>query len=184
MSKFQVGNQDFWHLMPLEPPETSIFVWFHNSHFVSMDLKVYWNTLVTESNIEETVFSFMLKEHAKQLQISILNINPQKHLIPFSKIKSWNISTMKDLIQTFFSWTLTTLLDQFQPTLSIPNFAGTLFIYSVKSHIHRFMVLWVDILTSFVAISLWEMVWFHYLKWWTERINSSLNLKIKIGKDF
>lgn len=41
LSRSQVGNQDFWHQMPLEPLETSIFVWFHNFLFVYMDLKDY-----------------------------------------------------------------------------------------------------------------------------------------------
>lgn len=41
LSKFQVGNQDFWHQMPPELPETSTFVWFPNSHFVYMEMKVY-----------------------------------------------------------------------------------------------------------------------------------------------
>lgn len=149
-----------------------------------MDLKDYWNTSVTESNIEETVFLFMPKEHANQLQILILSTNLQQSSTPFSSKKSWNIWMEKVLTQTFFLWILTMLSDLFQQTLSIPNFAGTYFVYSVKSHTHQSTVLWVDILTSFVVILLWEMVWFHYLKWWREKISSNLNLKMKIGKDF
>lgn len=40
LSKSRVGNQVFWLQMLQELQETSIFVWFRNSHTVSTDLKV------------------------------------------------------------------------------------------------------------------------------------------------
>lgn len=94
-----------------------------------MDKKVSWNTSAIESNTEEIVLLFMLKEHANQLLISIQCTNSQLYLMPILNNKSPNSSINKVLNLMLFSWTQTMLLDQFQQTPLILSFAGTVLYY-------------------------------------------------------